>query len=92
MDLSITGYNNYFKIKGALNKSNVSLFQKEFFNIFEKVDSLTLSLEDLESIDRQGIIALTKLHNLSITLEKRLSIIGSGCDKLFHHFKSSDAA
>ncbi|WP_412986721.1 hypothetical protein [Pontimicrobium sp. IMCC45349] len=92
MDLSITGYNNYFKIKGVLNKNNVSLFQREFSNIFDKVDSLTLSIEDLESIDRQGIIALAKLHNLSVSLEKRLSIIGSGCDKLFHHFKSSEAA
>jgi len=60
----------------VLNKNNVSLFQREFSNIFDKVDSLTLSIEDLESIDRQGITALAKLHNLSVSLEKRLSIIG----------------
>ncbi len=92
MDLKITNYNNFFKIKGILNKQSIHIFQSEFQNIFEKVSMLTISIEGLESIDSHGVSALAKLHNESITKDKSLSIIGLGCKDLYDHFKSSDAA
>ncbi len=92
MDLKITNYNNFFKVKGILNRQSVHVFQNEFQNIFEKVSQLTISLEDLEGIDSYGVTALAKLHNESLLKDKRLSIIGFGCQDLYHHFKSNDAA
>lgn len=92
MDLKITHYNNFFKVKGILDRQNVHVFQKEFQNIFDKVSQLTISLEDLESIDSFGISALAKLHNESLLKHKSLSIIGFGCQDLYQHFKSNDAA
>ncbi|GFZ81789.1 hypothetical protein GCM10011531_10120 [Aquaticitalea lipolytica] len=92
MNLQITHYNNHFKIKGVLNRQNVAVFQNEFKNIFDKFSSLTLSIEDLESIDTYGVNALAQLHNESITKHKNLSIIGLGCDDLYEHFKSESAA
>jgi len=92
MNLKITNCNNFFKIKGILNRRNVHLFQEEFRNIFDRVNKLTISIEELEDIDRYGINAIAKLHNESITMEKNLSIIGYGHRGLYHHLKSSNVA
>lgn len=92
MNLQITHYNNHFKIKGVLNRQNVAVFQNEFRDIFDKFNSLTLSIEGIEFIDTYGVNALAQLHNESITKHKNLSIIGLGCDDLYEHFKSESAA
>ncbi len=92
MNLEITSYNNQFKIKGVLNRQNVHLFAYEFKNIFEKVNSVTLNIEEITSIDRYGVNALAQLNNESITKHKNLSIIGMGCDDLYEHFKSEEEA
>ncbi|MEO6346410.1 MAG: hypothetical protein ABIO60_00740 [Aquaticitalea sp.] len=92
MNLQITSYNNQFKIKGVLNRQNVNEFTNEFKDIFEKFNSLTLSIEGLTSIDRYGVNALAQLHNESITKRKSLSIVGLGCDDLYEHFKSEETA
>jgi len=92
MNLTITHYNNFFKVTGILNRQSVALFQKEFENVFEKLQAVTISIEGLESIDREGVNALAKLHNESLVSNKQLSIIGFGCKDLYDHFKSDDAA
>jgi anti-anti-sigma regulatory factor len=92
MNIEITSYNNQFKIKGVLNRQNVHVFNTEFRSIFDKFNSLTLSIEGLTSIDRYGVNALAQLHNESISRQKSLSIIGMGCDDLYEHFKSEDTA
>ena len=92
MSLRITHYNNFFNIKGILDKSSVDMFQSEFEHVFERLQSVTISIEDLESIDKYGVMALAKLHNESITKHKQLSIIGFGCTDLYEHFKTNDAA
>lgn len=92
MNLEITSYNNQFRIKGVLNRQNVHLFKSKFKNIFDKVNSLTISIEGLTSIDRYGVNALAQLHNESLTKRKSLSIIGMGCDDLYEHFKSEEVA
>lgn len=92
MNLKITHYNNFFNVKGILDKASVGFFQTEFENVFERLQTVTISIEDLESIDKFGVMALAKLHNESITKQKQLSIIGFGCKDLYEHFKSNDAA
>lgn len=92
MNLEITSYNNQFKVKGVLNRQNINVFTNEFKNIFERFNSLTLSIEGLTSIDRYGVNALAQLHNESINKHKNLSIIGMGCDDLYEHFRSEETA
>lgn len=92
MDLKISNCNNFFKIKGTLNKNNLHVFQNEFHNIFERLDSLTISIEDVVSMDRVGVNALAELHEEAISKRKNLSIIGLGCKDLYNHFKSEKAA
>ena len=92
MDLQITHHKNFFNVKGILDRTNIHLFQKEFKHIFDKVNALTISIENLKSIDRYGVNALAQLHNESITKGKSLSIIGFGCDDLYEHFKAENVA
>ncbi|WP_346882599.1 STAS domain-containing protein [uncultured Algibacter sp.] len=92
MDLKITSYNNFFKIKGNLNRKNLSLFQDEFKNIFERVNNLTISVEDVQSMDKYGVLAIGKLHQEALDKNKTLSIIGFGCKDLYDHFKTQAAA
>jgi len=69
---------------------NLKTFNSHFANIFDKLDNILLDIENVESIDRSGVMALAKLHNESISKSKQLSIIGIGCKDLYEHFKSEE--
>jgi anti-anti-sigma regulatory factor len=92
MSLRITSCNNYFKLKGIFNKEDMHVFKSEFENIFDYFSSLTINIEDLESIDSNGVSALANLHELAISRNRKFSIIGMGCKDLYDHFKSNSAA
>ncbi len=92
MELKISSCNNFFKIKGSLNKNNLEVFQNEFQDIFERLNDLTISIQDIESMDRYGVNAFMELHNEAILKNKNLSIIGLGCKDLYNHFKTQNAA
>ena len=40
MELEITQNNNFFQIKGILNKRSVDLFKKEFSHVFDTLSSV----------------------------------------------------
>lgn len=92
MDLQISNCNNFFKVKGILNKTNVGLFQKEFNNIFDTFNDLTISIKDIESMDKYGVNAIAQIHEEALSKNKRFSIIGYGCKELYDHFKADTAA
>ncbi len=92
MVLEISNCDNCFKIKGNLTKKNLHTFRHTFKNIFDKIDHLTINIEGLNSIDREGVSAITKLHNTAITNNKKLTIVGLGCKELYQHIKTHDAA
>ncbi|GAB1858435.1 hypothetical protein MHTCC0001_32720 [Flavobacteriaceae bacterium MHTCC 0001] len=92
MNLRITNANNFFTVKGTLTKRNVHIFKAEFNEAFKQFDSLTLSIEGLENVDRRGVKAIADLHLQSLKNNVKLSIVGSGCRALYDHFKSCEAA
>jgi ABC-type transporter Mla MlaB component len=92
MDLEITNSNNFFTLKGSLNKQTLDVFRDEFRHIFERVNAFTISIEGISSMDRYGVNALAELHNESVAKNKSMSIIGLGCKELYNHFKSDTAA
>ena len=92
MSLRITSCNNYFKLKGNFNKESMDIFSSEFDNIFDYFSSLTINIEDIESMDSYAVKALTNLHEQSIVRNRKMSIIGMGCKELYEHFKSNSAA
>ena len=92
MVLEISNCDNCYNIKGNLTKKNLNIFSHTFKNIFDKVDHLTINIEGLNSIDRDGVGAITKLHNKAISNNKKLTIIGLGCKELYQHIKTHSAA
>jgi len=91
MVLEITNCENCYKIKGNLTKENLGLFQHTFKNIFSKINELTINIEGLDGIDRDGVSAITKLHNNAISNNKKLTIVGLGCKELYQHIKTFNA-
>ena len=92
MELRITNCNNFFKIKGVLNKNSLAIFNNEFKDIFNRVSTLTISIEDVKSMDRYGVKALAELHNEAVLKNKNMAIVGVGSKGLYDHFKSNVAA
>ncbi|TWO34731.1 hypothetical protein E1J38_002410 [Seonamhaeicola sediminis] len=92
MDLKITSFNTFFEINGVLNRNTLSLFQKEFNQIFDRIDNLTISLEGLEKIDRYGVKAIAQLNQEAVSRNKSLSIVGYGCKDLYNYFTNESAA
>jgi hypothetical protein len=92
MELEISSYNNFFKMKGILSKRNLGVFRNEFNNVFDRVGALTISIENIEWMDKYGVNALAELHYEAISKNKKMSIIGLGCKDLYEHFKSDFAA
>ena len=92
MVLEISNCDNCYKIIGNLTQQNLNIFHSTFRNIFETTNKLTINIEGLKAIDREGVSAITKLHNDAISFKKKLIIIGLGNKELYEHFKSNDAA
>ena len=92
MTLTITNYNNVYKVKGQLVKLNIRIFQDELKHIFEKTDNIILNLRDLINIDSHGVNAIAKLHNEALSKNKKIAIIGFGNGQLIEHFKSNKVA
>ena len=70
----------------------MNVFQNEFNNIFEKVNALTISIENIEWMDKSGVDAFAELHYEALAKNKKMAIIGLGCKDLYEHFKSDTAA
>jgi len=92
MDLKITNTNNFFKIKGILNRRTLHIFNEEFRHIFERTSKITISIEEITSMDRYGINAIAALHDESVAKNKSMAVIGLGSKELYNHFKSQIAA
>lgn len=92
MTLEICICDNCFKIKGDLTKKYLHIFQQAFNDVFDKIDDLIVNIEELNAIDREGVRAITKLHNQALTKQKKLTLVGLDNIDLYTQFRSSDAA
>ncbi|GAL66771.1 STAS domain-containing protein [Jejuia pallidilutea] len=91
MDLNIISCNNFIKLKGVLNKNNIGIFQAELLKAYKKYNALTISIEELQTVDCFGVNALADFHTKSLRDNKELSIVGLGCKALYEHFKANEA-
>lgn len=90
MDLKIISCNNFFKLRGELNKKNVNLFKTEFEEALENFELLTISVEELKTIDNSGVDAFLELQSQSVKNNIQLSIVGTGSEALFNSFKTNE--
>lgn len=92
MKLKITSYNNFCTVKGVLDKTHVPLFLQELRDLLFEVNSLTLSLEGLDEIDKYGMRAINQIQHEFNKYKKHLSIIGLRGNGLYLNFKKQKAA
>ncbi|MDX1278422.1 STAS domain-containing protein [Oceanihabitans sediminis] len=76
MKLIITGKDQEYKVEGSLIKMHIRDFKKEFNNVFEKENELTINLNGLTAIDNQGVAAIAQLHNEALSKNIKLTVIG----------------
>ena len=92
MSLIINKSEIVFELAGVLNETNTADLKKIITKGLKKFDKLIICIEDVESMDRCGVDAITKLHYHAINCDKRLVIIGNGCKELYDHFTTSEIA
>lgn len=92
MALEIINLDETFAIKGALNKTNVEKFQSHFEDIFNHTNKLVINIDELKSVDSEGVLAFENIYRQSIQQQKRLFITGLGCRDLYDHLKSIKVA
>ena len=92
MTLTITHFNNVYRIKGCLVKFTIKTFQNELKHIFETSDNIILNLRGLVTIDSHGVNAIAKLHNEALTKNKKLAIIGFGNNELVNRISPDKVA
>ena len=73
MNLRMTSYGNYLRIKGSLNKRNIDLIKNEIDTMLEREQGIVINVEDVEHIDRYGIKVLIELHKDAIKNRKNVS-------------------
>jgi anti-anti-sigma regulatory factor len=92
MDLKITACNNFFKLKGVLNKNNISIFKKEIYDAIDAHQKLTISVDALEAIDSNAVESFRSAYFYAKSLQKEFIIVGVGCKELYDHFQSYKVA
>ena len=92
MALEITNSLDTFKVTGILNKTNVKKFQIYFNNIFNTTNELVINIEELKSIDHEGVSAFEDIYKQSLKAHKPFFITGLGSKEIFDHITTIDAA
>ncbi len=92
MALEILNLDERFEIKGTLNKSNVEKFQLHFKDIFNHTSKLVINIDELKSVDSDGVLAFEELYRQSKQHHKALYITGLGCRDMYDHLKSMKVA
>ncbi|WP_452229642.1 MULTISPECIES: STAS domain-containing protein [unclassified Lacinutrix] len=92
MALEITNSLDAFIVTGILNKTNVKKFQIYFKNIFSTTNELVINIDELKSIDNEGVSAFEDIYKQSLKAHKPFFITGLGSKEIFDHITTIDAA
>lgn len=87
MRLQITNNSGIFELNGLLNAQNTYSIKKYFENLMENNKTVTISLDNLNDIDKVAAKCLESLYKKAITSNKVFYIIGSENKKVRDVFK-----
>lgn len=90
MDLKIISCNNFFKLRGELNKKNVEVFKSEFQEALQKFSTLSICVDGLEKVDDSGMEAFSGLYSKSLEKNIQFNILGRGCEALYQSLKTNE--
>jgi len=92
MALEIKNLGEAFELKGSLNKSNVDIFKTHFKNIFNSTNQIVINIDELKSIDNDGVLAFEELYRQSLKKNNKMFITGLGCRDMYDHLKTIEVA
>ena len=87
MALQITNNSGIFEINGLLNAQNVSAMKSYFETLIESTKAVTISLDNINSIDKVAVKCLGSLYKKAISNNKVFYIIGSENKNIRDSFK-----
>ena len=89
MELQIFEKNGTFKVAGNVNHNTVAIFQSQLEQRLSQLQSVTLDVNQISSIDKAGIKALRSLYKKAFLIGKSFSIIGYGCKDIYNEFRAT---
>lgn len=92
MALQILEENGTFKLHGSLTTTTTRLFITHFEHIIKTMKNVTVNIDKVDAIDRNGVEALKTLMTVAFRSNSLFSIIGNGCKEIYHDYKTSFAA
>lgn len=92
MALTIKQQENIFKVEGHINSTTAKQFKNhlEFLLLYTK--SLTINIDNVEEIDKNGMRAFHDLYTTALTYNKKFEIIGYGCKDIYEDIQHQYAA
>lgn len=92
MALSIKQQDKTFLVEGIINASTVKQFKNhlEFLMLYTK--SLTINIDGVKAIDRNGLIAIKSLYYTALSYNKKFEIIGYGSKDIYEDLDYNFAA
>ncbi|XCF05343.1 STAS domain-containing protein [Tamlana crocina] len=92
MALKIKQIKDVFMVEGTIISDTVKQFKNhlEFLIIYSK--ALTINIDAVTSIDKDGMKAIEELYKMALTYKKPFTIVGYGCKEIYEDILVNDAA
>lgn len=91
MALEIIQKEEIFYLKGQLNVISKLAFITHFNQLFRKQNKITVNIEDVNDIDKQGLQVLFFMMEKAEKYNKTFSIVGYGCKEIYDQFNQKVA-
>ncbi len=92
MALQISENNGTFELKGKLTSTTTRSFMNHFKFVMNTMKNITVNIDQVETIDMNGVEALKTLITMALKSNKKFSVIGYGCKDIYDDYKTSMVA
>ena len=86
MPLKISRKKNVYHLRGKVITPNIAALLNYFTRKIDRKKKIILNIEDAVEIDKSGLNAIQQLMTLSLSKQKKFSIVGGGCKEIYDHF------
>lgn len=92
MALTIKENNGEFLVEGAINASTAKNFQSHCEMLMQAFGELTINIEKITEIDKNGLNALKALYDNALNFNRAFYMVGVGCKEIYDEFRFTVAA
>ncbi|QXP73682.1 hypothetical protein H0I31_12330 [Tenacibaculum sp. AHE15PA] len=92
MALQISQKNGNFFLNGKLNSTTSRFFIIYFEHNIEQLESVTINIDNVNEISRDGLEAISTLTAIALRNDKLFSVTGYGCKEIYDDFNQMNVA